>query len=261
MAESKYYFGKGEYKDVLTCLSTTKVNSYKTSSLPLAQFWEPNKKLGKFIILLNSQESIDISNSDRYFEYPTPCEKNGEKLESSSPSMTDLMIINEKYQIAIEGKYTEYSEGKYQTINEWNNKNAAHKENIKNRWFEYIKECGATSKESVDGDIPYQFLHRTASACYKCAETGKIPVLIYQLFYDSSNEEKKDDFVKELKKWAEELGFTEKIQFLVVEVNVNNIKEIMDKYEGVRSDLFLIMKELKEPIYQFDWDNIKITKL
>ena len=40
---SKYFFGKGEFKDVLTCLSTTKVNSYKTSSLPLADFWNPEK--------------------------------------------------------------------------------------------------------------------------------------------------------------------------------------------------------------------------
>lgn len=40
-----YYFGNEEYKDVLTCLASTKVNSYKTSSLPLVEFWDPDKQI------------------------------------------------------------------------------------------------------------------------------------------------------------------------------------------------------------------------
>lgn len=259
---SNYYFGKGEYKDVLTCLSTTKVNSYKTSSLPLADFWNPEKsrKLGLWLKKLQ-EEGVDIIESDRYFEYPTPCMNEGLLLPYSKPSMTDLMIINAEYQVAVEGKYTEYSESNYETIKDWNKRNEPHKTNIKNQWFNYIKACGASEKSEVADDIPYQFLHRTASACYGCDVTGKTPVLLHQLFYDSENESKKNEFIEELKKWAGEIGFTEKIRFLIVEVEIKNIEEVRDKYDGIRSDLFLIMRESKEPIYKFDWKNIKISEV
>ena len=257
---SKYFFGKGEFKDVLTCLSTTKVNSYKTSSLPLADFWNPekSKELERWLKKLQ-KEGIDIIDSDRYFEYPTPCMNGDFQLPHSKPSMTDLMIINEKYQVAVEGKYTEYSESNYETIKDWNKKNEPHKINIKNQWFKYIHDCGASDKSEVTDDIPYQFLHRTASACYECE--GKTPVLVYQLFFDSENESKKNEFIEELKRWSRELGFTDKIRFLIVEVEIKNIKDVRDKYDGIRSDLFLIMRESKVPIYNFDWDNIKITEV
>lgn len=262
MPKCNYYFGKGEYKDVLTCLSTTKVNSYKTSSLPLAQFWEPKKELDNILSRLREETSVDISEGNRYFEYPTPCEdESGKKLLHSFPSMTDLMIINDQYQVAIEGKYTEYSESKYETIKEWNKNNEEHKVAIKTQWFKYLTDCGASNKTELDDNIPYQFLHRTASACYNCSENGRKPVLIYQLFYDDDNQEKKNDFINDLKEWANKLGFTDQIIFLVIEVKIININEVAEKYAGVRSDLFLIMKEMKDPIYKFDWKEINISKI
>lgn len=256
MDKVDYYFGNGNYKDVLTCMATTPVKSYKTSSLPLAQFWDPsNRGLKKFFE--NCEEKgLHLSFGNRYFEYPTPCvDENNEELLYSCPSMTDLMILNDSYQIAIEGKYTEYSESHYKTVEEWNHEKASHKENIKQQWFEYIKQCGATSKQSLDDGIPYQFLHRTASACYKCEK--KTPVLVYQLFYDKTNETKKNDFIENLKDWACRLGFTEKIRFFIIEVEILNIDKVKAKYDGIRSDLFLIMRKIKD-IYLFDWENIKI---
>lgn len=259
-----YFFGSGRYEDVLTCLATTKVNSYRTSSLPLAQFWDPvktSKELNKFLEDFK-EKGIDACSGNRYFEYPTPCEdKNKKLLKYSQPSMTDLMIINDKYQIAIEGKYTEYSESNYETIREWNKNKEEHKDAIKNQWIEYIRECGATDKQDISDDIPYQFLHRTASACYNCKNSKKIPVLVYQLFYDSSNKKKKDDFINTLKDCARQLGFTDKIKFFIIDVKIENIDTVKEKYDGVRSDLFLIMKESKKPIYTFDWNNITISEI
>lgn len=259
MNEVNYYFGNGNYKDVLACMATTKVNSYKTSSLPLAQFWNPaNKELSRFLVKCN-KEGLDISLGNRYFEYPTPCvDYKGEELLYSYPSMTDLMILNEAYQVAIEAKYTEYSESHYETIAEWLGEGLPHKKAIKQRWFDYITECGATNKTILDESIPYQFLHRTASACYKCE--NRKPVLIYQLFYDKENAKKKNEFVEQLEMWAHILGLTDKIRFMIIEVEIKNIDDVKLKYDGIRSDLFLIMRKVKE-IYLFDWDNIKIRDI
>ena len=258
MSTINYFFGKGEYKDVLSCLSTTKVNSFMTSSLPLAQFWEPTKNLNSFISELK-KKGLDLSESKAYFEYPTECEKNGKSLKYSKPSMTDLMIINDKFQIAIEAKYTEYSESHYDTVAEWNKDNEDHKNKIKERWFDYLKEAGATKKDKLDDTVPYQFLHRTASACYKCND--KTPVLVYQLFYDKTNKEKKNKFIDQLKNWSKKLGFTSKIKFYIFEVEIKNIDKVKDKYDGVRSDLFLIMKESKSSIFNFDWRQINIQEI
>lgn len=49
MENENYFFGKpdGDFNDVLNELSHTKVNSFKTSSIPLAGFWKPSGNLQK----------------------------------------------------------------------------------------------------------------------------------------------------------------------------------------------------------------------
>ncbi len=261
MDKINYFYGKnGTFADVLVSLAATKVNSIKTSSLPLAQFWKPSEKLNTFIDeFKDKSRGIDVACGDRFFEYPTDCIKNGEKLYGSRPSMTDLMIINDEYQIAIEGKYTEYSKAKYETISEWINKGKSHKIKIKERWFEYIKECGATTIDlnQLDDTIPYQFLHRTASACFNCKSNNKKPILIYQVFYDESNRIKKDKFIANLKEWAKLLGFTELIQFFIIEVKILNDKELNKIRKKNYADIFLEI-ENSDTIYKFDWDGINI---
>lgn len=68
--------------------------------------------------------------------------------------MTDLMLINKSFKIAIEGKYTEYSESHYETIKEWNRDNEDHKNKIKENWFSYLKDCQATNiTELISGNF------------------------------------------------------------------------------------------------------------
>ena len=58
--EMAYFFGlfRGSYGEVLGELSRTKVNSYRTSSIPLAEFWQPEnlgairRVLGEAVVLL-----------------------------------------------------------------------------------------------------------------------------------------------------------------------------------------------------------------
>ena len=99
--------------------------------------------------------------------------------------MTDLMIrydelngFSEK-QIAVEGKFTE---DLYETISEWKKSKSANsnKDDVLKSWYSYIEnycDFSESSKEVVNQNVVYQFLHRTASACF---QTGN-PVLLYHL--------------------------------------------------------------------------------
>lgn len=261
MENENYFFGnpRGNFNDVLDSLSRTKVNSFKTSSIPLAGFWKPSNDLQEFLENLKKQTGLDLISANKYFEYPTEClDEKGNRLKYSHPSMTDLMLINDSCRIAIEAKYTEYSESHYELISEWNKENTDHKIAIKKNWFRYIKEIGATSLSDVSElpDIPYQFLHRTASACF---DKTRNSVLIYQIFYDDSNETKMKEFVANLEKWSRELGFTEKIKFFVIKVKITNIGDVEKKYFEAYSDLFTLLKY--QNIYEFNWKDIEILPM
>lgn len=261
MNNKNYFFGnpKGDFNQVLDALSQTKVNSFKTSSIPLAGFWKPSGNLQKFLAKFKSTTELDLISAKKYFEYPTEClDEKGNRLPHSKSSMTDLMLISDSHRIAVEAKYTEYSESHYELISEWNKENVNHKIAIKENWFRYIKEAGATSLSDVSEltDIPYQFLHRTASACF---DKNKIPVLIYQLFYDDSNKGKMEEFVKDLENWGKELDFTDKIKFFVIKVKIKNIEDVEKKYSDAYSDLFTILKY--QDVYKFDWNEIDILQV
>lgn len=262
MNKKNYFFGNPNrvFNQVLDALSRrTKVNSFKTSSIPLAGFWKPSNNLQKFLERFKQETQIDLSDTNKCFEFPTEClDTKGNRLQHSCPSMTDLMLINDSYRVAIEAKYTEYSESHYELISEWNKKDAEHKIAIKENWFRYIKEAGATSLSDVSElpDIPYQFLHRAASACFG---NPKNPVLIYQLFYDDSNKNKMEEFVKDLETWGKELEFTDKIKFFVIKVKITNVDDVERKYSYAYSDLFTILKY--QDVYEFDWNKIDILQV
>ncbi len=142
MNDKNYFFGNpdGNFNQALDSLSHTKINSFKTSSIPLAGFWKPSKELNTFFEQFKNKTGFDLADSKKYFEYPTDClDEKGKRLPHSRSSMTDLMLINDSYKIAIEAKYTEYSKSNYELISEWNKENADHKNAIKENWFNYIK--------------------------------------------------------------------------------------------------------------------------
>ncbi len=66
------------YDQILDVLATTKTNSTKTSSLPLADFWHPdrNQLQKKDFFRLINQEYFDPKIADYCFEYPTPAYRN-----------------------------------------------------------------------------------------------------------------------------------------------------------------------------------------
>ena len=114
--EMAYFFGlfRGSYGEVLGELSRTKVNSYRTSSIPLAEFWQP-ANLGAIQRVLGAQlADFNPEVALKFFEFPTEAVWNGKRL--GRPSMTDIMVLDNDWQVAVEGKFTEYLNGGGQTI-------------------------------------------------------------------------------------------------------------------------------------------------
>lgn len=255
-----YYFGSTEntYDKVLDGLYTTDVHSYKASSLPLAEFWKPENSFYINQLLRRiGWTAQEFDNSRKIFEFPVKPRINNQNVKKAKPSMTDLMIryndingFSEK-QIAVEGKFTE---DLYETIDEWKKSKSANsnKDDVLKSWYSYIEnycDFSDSAKEVINQNVVYQFLHRTASACF---QTGN-PVLLYQLFYDAFDKKSIEHQLKVAKRLIsfakDDLRFNDKIQFYIAFTPILNLKEVSEKYSDCHNPLFLIMK--KKLIYSF----------
>lgn len=266
--EYYYGFGMGRYGEVLDELRIHgAVNSCRTSSIPLAEFWQPDnlerisEKLRPFLKGFNAERAL------KFFEFPTDPVADGKCLGRAS--MTDLKLMDGDWQIAIEAKYTEYSRMPNETVSEWFHKNADAGFFLRRRvgrvWLDYIREAKCTDIRTGQalyteiGDVCYQFLHRTASACYKTnGADGHKPVLIYQLFFNANDPTSREDrlvFERELRKWARLLKLRN-MKFLIMSVPIINADEVVSRYAGSHAEIF---KEMEmNTIYKFDFDGIRI---
>ena len=248
------------------------VKSEKTSSLPLVQFWKPDLRLavprnkercadGFFRACKIGDLALNLREAEFSFEYPVPVQGGRGKA-----SMTDLMITTEKFAMAIEAKWTECREKYKPTIEEWlkEGKNLENRKLVLIGWINYINKflpkCLDVDKINL-AKIPYQFLHRIASACYVASlKKDIVPVVAYQLFYDDGHngtENEMKDFAVELKEAYNELfQGNAPVRFNVIQVKTEIDKVVKDAIQGIRSeradalnDIFLIMQE--KDVYRF----------
>ena len=264
--EMAYFFGlfRGSYGEVLGELARTKVNSWRTSSIPLAEFWQP-ANLGAIRRLLETQlADFNPEVALKFFEFPTEAVWNGKRL--GRPSMTDIMILDADWQVAIEGKFTEYLYGGGETVIEWLREctsvtDVRLRRDVLRAWISYIREARCTDIPTVGElcrscrDVAYQFLHRTASACHMAnGPEGRTPVLVYQLFYDANDAEhiqKMEEFKAELRRWAAALKL-QNMKFLVISAPVVNMDAVKAHFDGMHGEIFDTMRD--ESIYRFDFD-------
>ena len=228
MLNPKYYYGLpttgNHWSDVANIFASHEsVNSEKTSSIPLFSFWRPSS-LKDRLQTVNEKYHCLYDSLTFCFEYAVPVNKDCRG--RGKASMTDLMVFGPNHVIAIEGKYTECRQ-KYQSIFKWRGakaKNGDNKYNVLEGWLNYIQGAQATGITNVNEicmskTIPYQLVHRVASACKVANDEGKKPVVIYHLFYDQTLRKQKDKFLKELVKATDKLKLS-KIKLLVVETEV-----------------------------------------
>lgn len=279
--EMGYFFGfpKGSYSEALEGLERTRVNSCKTSSIPLADFWRPENLERIKTIFAPYLPGFDPASALKFFEFPTDAVCDGRRI--GEPSMTDIMVLAPDIQMAIEGKFTEYVEHKDQTIREWfaaklteadETWTPASRERylrkILRAWFGYIRDAGCTGLADDDAffaqcmDVAYQFLHRTASACHKAdVANGTTPVLVYQLFFDADSTEhieKMEQFKADLRRWAEALKLRN-MKFLIVSVPVVNVREVEERLKHAHGGFFTALRDTE--IYDFDFDGVTMEVL
>ena len=271
--EMAYFFGlfRGSYGEVLGELSRTKVNSYRTSSIPLAEFWQP-ANLGAIQRVLGAQlTNFNPEVALKFFEFPTEAVWNGKHL--GRPSMTDIMLLDNDWQVAVEGKFTEYLYGGGQTIIEWLREctsvtDVKLRRDILRAWIGYIREAGCTDIPTVGElcrgcrDVAYQFLHRTASACHMAnGPEGRTPVLVYQLFFDGNDAahvEALESFKSDIRRWAARLRLRN-MKFLILSVPVTNMAEANARFATLHEEMFDIMR--REATYKFDFDGIRVESV
>lgn len=234
-------FGKPQpydYNTIIDQFSGTKVKSVRTSSIPLVQFWKnTDSNLKTLFDNLNIQNQVAVL----CFEYPTsPLEGKGKS------SMTDLMILERDFKIAIEAKFTEYAKAPITLIEEWLNKD--HKDNREKVLGYWTKLIQPFSLNNLDVDtinkIEYQFYHRTASACIDTEN----PVVVYQVFYDDKTIASLENYKNQLKGYVENINPKDNLKFFIWEIEVEqkckdeDFEEIFSKMKS--TDLY-IFKESK----------------
>jgi hypothetical protein len=268
--EMGYFFGfsRGSYGEVLGDLSRTKVNSCLTSSIPLAEFWQPANldKISKMF----SEHLPDFNPvcALKFFEFPTDALFDGERV--GRPSMTDIMVLEAGVKIAIEGKMTEYVRFADKTIREWlvemsGSTDIMLRRRVLRAWIHYIHNAGCSGLADYAEflkscmDVSYQFLHRTASACNKAgAGTDSTPVLVYQLFFDAKDVAhiaKLQAFKADLRRWAATLKL-QNMKFLIASVPVVNMADVEKRFAGWHGEIFDAMRH--QTIYRFDFDGITV---
>lgn len=271
--EMAYFFGlsRGSYGEVLGDMARTKVNSFRTSSIPLTEFWQPANLTPIQGILARDLPEFNPEVALKFFEFPTAAVWDGERI--GRPSMTDIMILDSDWQVAIEGKFTEYLFAEEKTVRDWLREattvpDLTLRRKVLMAWFSYIRNTGCTDRASIweichdCRDMSYQFLHRTASACHAAnGPEGRTPVLVYQLFFDKASAEHKaalDAFKRKLHSWSAALGL-KNMKFLILSVPVTNMADVQRRFDGQREEIFDAMRD--SDVYSFDLDGTTVESV
>jgi len=225
-----------DYDTILDQLSCTKYKTYRTSSIPLAQFWKNTDE--KLSLLFNSINVL-YDSPLLCFEYPTK-PLNG----IGKASMTDLMIINNNIKIAIEAKFTEYKKAKKpKLVNKWlfeglvqDNRNA-----VLGYWKSLIDNLSKGISIDFKEEIEYQFFHRTASAC-KDVEKAFV---VYQLFYDGETEGSLAGYIEKLKNYVKLINPNDNLKFYIWKIKISQNIE-----ENKKQNPFLLLKN--DDIYKIE---------
>lgn len=272
--EPIYGFGRDTMplRDVLGRMAKTEVKSERTSSIPFAQFMLPSPGLDRLlehlILFCNRDGDLDPADIARHLEYPVdPCDaRTGRPIKGSLPSMSDAMLLAQEFRVAVEGKWTEPI--KYRSygpsVRKWLAE--GHSPAVLDAWLRYLKSAGAI-RTGFDRtgfqDVPYQLLHRAASACYGVVQGSRVrPAVCYVVFRaaDATPEEAcaTRDFEKNLLgRWTDWV-VTDALKVVLVRVTIRRYPTTpMDG--ATASRLFLDIAAGAGP-YAFDWPAVTIVR-
>ena len=176
------------------------------STVPLLCWWRDN---GAKLALPNEDGSALAC-----FEYPVParCNTCGGR---GKDSFSDVMVTTEGAAVAFEAKFTE---PRYETVTNWMAKDSGNgnRARVASHWLHLIGAyTGTTPEIDAIGQVVYQMLHRTASAC-AVAESKRRAGVTYLVFDGGHGQQV--DYTADLTLAARTLDPKAKMDFSVVSV-------------------------------------------
>ena len=156
MINDVYFKGEkiNSFNDILQKYSKNEFNSPYRSTIPLLVLFN-SEHWDNFGLITNASKK----NIKYTFECETPVKKG-----IGRPSCTDLMIENQDICIAVEAKR---SEPPYESVGKWRG-NSENKKLVLEGWLEIIGDkINSKIDDTLSNDLPYQLIHRVASACSK----------------------------------------------------------------------------------------------
>lgn len=177
--------------------------SPRRSTVPLLGYWRSGA-----VPLAEFSAAIGVPaarSAELHFEFEVPVQAG-----SGKPSCTDLMVLTESAVVAIEAKSTE---PRYAEVATWlGTPAAANRSDVLRGWLGLLQRC-CGRRITIDdvGHLPYQLVHRAASACYPA---GPRRWLVYQLFEVPALEQ--TSYLQDLRALADLLGPTRDISIALV---------------------------------------------
>ena len=197
-----------DFEQLVKLLPPSAVASPLRSTVPLVDFWRtPESRLVQLSAAIGVALLPPV---DLCFEHPVPVERGRGKA-----SHTDLMIIASSAVVAIEAKFTELPS---ETVGAWlGDPPQANRSEVLEGWLHPIRKTSGISLRAAHVmDLPYQLIHRTASAC---SVSGPLRAVVYQVF----GEALLDYYVNNLSQLWRQLGRTVAIGFHVLGCPLNSL--------------------------------------
>jgi hypothetical protein len=207
------------FEQLLKCYAVGHSASPRRSTVPLLAYWQrPEQRAEELSGVLGFALSDQI---DMDFEHEVPPQRG-----KGEPSHTDLMVTSGGVSVAIEAKSTE---GRYEEVATWLDPATANKTQVLAGWLDLIYGCATTNLEAVDVmDLPYQLIHRAASACHPQVESRW---LVYQLLGVSAQEQA--TYLRDLEALAALMGAGSRLTICVAECSIER-SERQIKLERLR---------------------------
>ena len=154
-------------------------------------------------------------------------------------SHTDLMALSAEHAIAIEAKWTE---PRYPIVRDWLGKSANRRE-VLGGWCDLLRRrAGGPVHEKELDELPYQMVHRAASACHP--EDVSRACMVYMVFEPTA--EKRTEYLEDLGRLRDILGTGSSLSIACVECSIEQSRALVE----LRRRWDLGERQLRAPVLE-----------
>ena len=221
----------GGFEELIERYGSKEFASPKRSTVPLLAYWrDADRRAGEFTGALGFTLTDSVCLN---FEHEVPVQRGIGK-----PSCTDLMLRSGGVSAAIEAKWTE---PRYKEVAAWLGEPASsNRAEVLEGWLDLLRTCAGSNLEQDDvAGLPYQIVHRAASACHPDAESRW---LVYQVF--DVGAEEREMYIRDLGALASLLGAGPRLRICLADCTVHRT----DRQEELENLWDSGERDLREPV-------------